>query len=128
VREKYELDAAALILTPSLDLTSNDDIVPICLPPDGIGIPDTEDLYLNETALISGWGIGRGGQPARLLQLGTVCVLPPEFCSDASIYGVAFTPQMLCAGVLDGSVDACSGDSGGPLGNYYKKCFIYFIM
>jgi hypothetical protein len=63
VREKYELDAAALILTPSLDLTSNNDIVPICLPPDGIGITDTEDLYLNETALISGWGIGRGGQP-----------------------------------------------------------------
>jgi hypothetical protein len=118
VREKYELDAAALILTPSLDLTSNRDIVPICLPPqsDGSGV-NTDDFYLNKTALISGWGVGtRGSQSARLLQHGVVQVLPPEFCSDASIYGVAFTPQMLCAGVLDGSVDACQGDSGGPLG------------
>jgi hypothetical protein len=43
-------------------------------------------------------------------------VLPPERCSDASIYDDQFTANMLCAGVADGSVDACAGDSGGPLG------------
>ena len=65
---------------------------------------------------MTGWGLQQGGQQADVLQKGTVTVRPPEQCSDASIYGDAFTPAMLCAGVPDSSVDACAGDRGGPLG------------
>ena len=105
------MDAAAVILNASIDWNSYPNISPVCVPPDG----NIED-FLNQPATISGWGIKHGGQTADVLQKGTVTVLPPEQCSDASIYGDVFTPAMLCAGVPDGSVDTCSGDCGGPLG------------
>jgi hypothetical protein len=65
-----------------------------------------------------------GGHSASILQKGTVTILSPEQCSDANIYDDAFTSEMLCAGVPDGSVDACAGDSGGPLGNLKMSSFV----
>lgn len=39
-------------------------------------------------------------------------ILAPEVCRKS--FGPAYTQQMFCGGFVDGSKDACLGDSGGP--------------
>lgn len=64
-----------------------------------------------------GWGnraTGDGQNYPRQLQDGTVVRYTDARCDD--LYGRYFNPaSQLCAGRPDGSVDACEGDSGGPL-------------
>jgi hypothetical protein len=86
-------------------------IRPICLPPGG-----DIDIFIEKKALVSGWGLKGTGKVTSILQKGEVMVLRPEQCSGPSVYDDQFTASMLCAGVADGSVDACAGDSGGPIG------------
>lgn len=49
------------------------------------------------------------------LRAGWLPILPLDVCNMAHIYGSAITQGMFCAGSLDEGVDACDGDSGGPL-------------
>jgi trypsin len=65
---------------------------------------------------ISGWGTASEAalDTEDTLRAATVQVLPESNCGGA--YGSDFDPAtMLCAGVPNGGVDTCSGDSGGPL-------------
>lgn len=45
------------------------------------------------------------------------------------VYGRAITVGMFCAGSLDEGVDACDGDSGGPLACLHegKTCTVFTI-
>lgn len=50
------------------------------------------------------------------LQSATVPILPDETCKAPYVYGPdRIKIGMFCAGLLEGGVDACQGDSGGGL-------------
>lgn len=55
---------------------------------------------------------------SQVLQVAAVPLLDLDTCRRADVYGgrrQSILDSMLCAGRLEGGVDACGGDSGGPL-------------
>nr|XP_046237599.1 uncharacterized protein cfi [Scatophagus argus] len=86
-------------------LTDNPATSPVC-------VPWTPRLFHpNHTCTISGWGQNQHGQLSEVLQWASVSLI--EDCHR--FYNDSFKPGMLCAGDLDGGVDVCQGDNGGPL-------------
>lgn len=47
------------------------------------------------------------GQMPSVLQKASVPLIDKSECSKPSVYGSAITPRMLCAGFLEGNIDAC---------------------
>jgi hypothetical protein len=75
---------------------------------------------------LSIWSVNRGSVAAedvdsslsQVLQVAAVPLLDLDTCRRADVYGgrrQSILDSMLCAGRLEGGVDACGGDSGGPL-------------
>lgn len=54
-------------------------------------------------------------EASRDLRAGWIPILSKEVCKMPHVYGAAITDGMLCAGFMQNGVDACDGDSGGPL-------------
>lgn len=50
-----------------------------------------------------------------MLRAGWIPLQSRDICKMPHIYGTSITEGMICAGFLDEGVDACDGDSGGPL-------------
>ncbi|XP_069125275.1 trypsin-like [Argopecten irradians] len=80
------------------------------------------DAQGTDNCVITGWG--RQTQPESIpkfdpsawpnvLKQAMLPVINHTDCSN--LYRDKLTSHMICAGYLDGSVDACKGDSGGPL-------------
>jgi secreted trypsin-like serine protease len=66
--------------------------------------------------MATGWGaLGPDGDVPVDLQKITIPYVQREQCNDWDSYRGAITPRMLCAGLDQGGVDTCKGDSGGPL-------------
>ncbi|XP_038668969.1 LOW QUALITY PROTEIN: cationic trypsin-3-like [Scyliorhinus canicula] len=65
--------------------------------------------------LVAGWGdtVHDGGQYPERLQCLNVPILSDTECESS--YGDAITPNMFCAGFLEGGKETCQVDSGGPL-------------
>ncbi|CAK8697276.1 uncharacterized protein LOC143451751 [Clavelina lepadiformis] len=81
-------------------------LTPLCLP--------STSFNAGSYCVIAGWGItGKSTRGARKLQEGYVHVISRKSCQTYYPNHVIST-RMICAG-QSGTVDACSGDSGGPL-------------
>ena len=73
-----------------------------------------------DSGYIAGWGATRfvnendATYPAQL-QEAAVPIVSLARCNSIVSYQGLITHRQLCAGFIDGGVDACAGDSGGPL-------------
>lgn len=70
---------------------------------------------------------------SNVLKVASVPILSSETCIKKEVYGnqlstESFPDGMLCAGYLEGGIDACRGDSGGPLAcSVNGKIFILLL-
>ncbi|XP_062419605.1 transmembrane protease serine 9 [Pungitius pungitius] len=80
-----------------------------------ICLPSPVHRFLKDTeCYIVGWGSMReGGSLTNLLQKAAVSIIDQADCQRS--YGNVLTPNMMCAGHMEGGRDTCMGDSGGPL-------------
>ncbi|XP_071343966.1 transmembrane protease serine 9 [Trachinotus anak] len=80
----------------------------VCLP------SPVHHFLKNAECYITGWGSMReGGSLTNLLQKAAVSIIDQADCQHS--YGNVLTPNMMCAGYMEGGRDTCLGDSGGPL-------------
>ncbi|XP_053957246.1 uncharacterized protein LOC128862566 isoform X1 [Anastrepha ludens] len=102
-------DIALIVLKTPVKF--NDYIQPVCLPNKGATLTE------NRKCTISGWGSIKSGvsTPSNILRAAELPILSDEVCKQPHVYGASLTEGMFCAGYMDESVDACDGDSGGPL-------------
>nr|KAI8740305.1 serine peptidase 1 [Biomphalaria glabrata] len=105
------LDYDVAIFSISTSVPTNEFISPVCLP--------YEDMLVGEKAIVVGWGSLRPETPhARVLHQVTVPIMPQETCQSMYTADAVITDRMFCAGLRSGGIDACDGDSGGPLYSY----------
>jgi len=80
---------------------------------------ETED-YNGVSSYITGWGAtefideNNATFPSQL-QVATVPLVPLARCNSIVSYQGLVTDRQVCAGFIEGGVDSCAGDSGGPL-------------
>jgi hypothetical protein len=91
---------------------------PTALPRIQIAGADERALWTaGRDAYVTGWGrVAESGPLSLQLKQALVPVIADSECAAPTVYGSAFLASaMVCAGYLGGGVDACFGDSGGPL-------------
>ncbi|KAG5882884.1 hypothetical protein JTB14_021943 [Gonioctena quinquepunctata] len=108
----YSHDLAVLLVSnPGFKL--NNLVIPACF--------SHESVPSGTWCEVSGWGAYKPDDLetySPVLKTAAVPIISLEKCRQNSIYGgrhQQILDSMLCAGHLKGGVDACGGDSGGPL-------------
>ncbi|XP_078247576.1 coagulation factor VII [Pogona vitticeps] len=120
IHEKYssksvDNDIALLKLASPVNFT--DYVVPICLPPQRFA---AKVLHYVEYSTVSGWGrLLEGGATSTTLMHVQVPRMHKTECVRHTNFNI--TDNMFCAGYLNGTRDACEGDSGGPHVTEYKN-------
>ncbi|CAH1154506.1 unnamed protein product [Phaedon cochleariae] len=109
----YSHDLAILLVsTPGFEISKA--VKPACLS-------NTAPISSGTWCEISGWGIVdplNSTSYSSVLKSAAVPVISLDTCRRKSVYGgqqQQILDSMLCAGYLKGGIDACIGDSGGPL-------------
>ncbi|XP_060687423.1 transmembrane protease serine 6-like isoform X1 [Hemiscyllium ocellatum] len=102
----FNYDVALLELEHPVEYT--DFVQPVCLP------TATTSFTSGRRCIIIGWGTTEenGISSSNELLQTEVMVFNKSQCQKVI---PQITPQMICAGYLEGGRDACQGDSGGPL-------------
>nr|CAI5829393.1 unnamed protein product [Callosobruchus analis] len=97
----------ALVKLKGVGFEFTDDVQAICLP-------DADTDYESDlNCTISGYGSVK--TYSHKMMAAWIPILSKKVCNMPHIYDSALTDGMICAGLLDGGVDSCDGDSGGPL-------------
>jgi len=65
--------------------------------------------------VVSGWGQTETRHRPNQLSKASVPIISQNSCMGPHVYGDRLDHTMICAGYMAGDVDACEGDSGGPL-------------
>ena len=87
------------------------DIGLVCLPDKGHALPFDN---LNKKCWITGWGrLSSGGSLPNTLMEAMIPLVSKRRCLNS--YPRKIDYSMLCAGLDAGGIDACQGDTGGPL-------------
>uniref|UniRef100_A0A8C5LLU1 Coagulation factor XI n=1 Tax=Leptobrachium leishanense TaxID=445787 RepID=A0A8C5LLU1_9ANUR len=88
---------------------STDNILPICLP------PKENQLVIPDYCWVTGWGYTEEtGNSSNFLQKAKLPILSTEQCQTKYL-SKKIDNDVVCAGYEHGTIDACKGDSGGPL-------------
>ncbi|XP_076621621.1 soluble guanylate cyclase 89Db [Colletes latitarsis] len=104
----YNNDIAIIEMDRPVDV--NGIVRTACLP------EDKAIDYTGATATVVGWGQTGETEPVSdELRKVNLPILSQEECDEAGYHKNRITENMFCAGFLDGKLDACFGDSGGPL-------------
>ncbi|CAH3026001.1 unnamed protein product, partial [Porites evermanni] len=109
-KPRLSSDIALLQLSSPAKLSER--VNPVCLPSHDSDVPTGSTCY------ITGWGkIKHPGGSHPILQQAMMPPIDNAKCKQriqASGISIAFTSQMLCAGVENTILSGCHGDSGGP--------------
>ncbi|XP_039986492.1 coagulation factor VII isoform X2 [Xiphias gladius] len=90
--------------------------LPACLPDAHLS---NYLLRENNRGMVTGWGLTHFmGRSSRFLRKVELPVVSYKDCTASTEQVI--TDNMFCAGYLEASIDACSGDSGGPFVVYYR--------
>ncbi|XP_017791571.1 PREDICTED: trypsin 3A1-like [Habropoda laboriosa] len=107
---KYTFNNDIAILEMDRPVDVNGIVRTACLP------EDKAIDYTGATATVVGWGRTGETEPVSdELRKVNLPILSQEECDQAGYQKNRITENMFCAGYLEGELDACSGDSGGPL-------------
>ncbi|XP_030851702.1 uncharacterized protein LOC105442295 [Strongylocentrotus purpuratus] len=91
-------------------VTFSDYVTPACLS------ESSNELKDYRRCLVAGWGTTLEGPPLTVsMKKAVVNLLDRNWCNSNLSYDGAVAEEMICAGYAPGGIDACKGDSGGPL-------------
>ncbi|KAF7668839.1 hypothetical protein LDENG_00279660 [Lucifuga dentata] len=100
--DQYTSDYDIALLELSAPVFFNDLVQPVCVP------APSHTFSTGTSCFVTGWGVlMEDGELASRLQEASVKIINRNTCNK--LYDDAVTPRMLCAGNLQGGVDACQG-------------------
>ncbi|KAK8787606.1 hypothetical protein V5799_022619 [Amblyomma americanum] len=90
-------------------------VTPICIP-EATGTPITTADIVGTDGVVAGWGrTTYGGESSKQLREVALPIVSNKACAKVFKDVLKIRDEMICAGDINGTKDACQGDSGGAL-------------